>query len=96
MYPNSNCFFFLRHVSFQISFQHTSSEIQNFLFIFKNCLIVSGVRGREYKPRLSKLVLYFRNIDLCPIDCWGTSEVIELILQVRNFANFKKEMKKFV
>lgn len=44
--------------------------------------MISGNRGREYRPKFSYTVLYFKNIDLCPVDEWGTSEIIELILQL--------------
>lgn len=57
----------------------------------QNCLVVSGIRGKEYKPKLSRLVLFMKNIDLCPIDSWGTSEVIELLLQVINRHGFYGE-----
>lgn len=57
----------------------------------QNCLVVSGIRGKEYKPKLSRLVLFMKNIDLCPIDSWGTSEVIELLLQIVNRSGFYGE-----
>lgn len=57
----------------------------------QNCLVVSGIRGKEYKPKLSRLVLFMKNIDLCPIDSWGTSEVIELLLQIINRGGFYGE-----
>lgn len=57
----------------------------------QNCLVVSGIRGKEFKPKLSRLVLFMKNIDLCPIDSWGTSEVIELLLQVINRSGFYGE-----
>lgn len=37
----------------------------------ESCLVVSGIRGKEYKPKQSRLVLFMKNIDLCPIDSWG-------------------------
>lgn len=48
----------------------------------QNCLVISGIRGREYKPKLTKLILYLKNINLCYIDNYGTSEVVELLLQL--------------
>lgn len=48
----------------------------------QSALVISGNRGREYKPKLSKMVLFFKNIDLCYTDEWGTCQVIELILQL--------------
>lgn len=45
--------------------------------------MISGNRGgREYKPRFNRIVLFFKNIDLCSTDEWGTCEIIELILQL--------------
>lgn len=44
--------------------------------------MISGIRGREYKPKLTKVILYFKNINLCHQDKWGSSEVIELLLQL--------------
>lgn len=57
----------------------------------QNCLVISGIRGKEYKPKLSRLILFMKNIDLCPIDSWGTSEVIELLLQIINRGGFYGE-----
>lgn len=48
----------------------------------QHSLVISGNRGREYKPKLTNTVIYFKNIDLCPVDKWGTCEVVELILQL--------------
>lgn len=68
------------------SAQLSANQILNTLK--QNCLVVSGIRGKEYKPKLSRLVLFMKNIDLCPIDSWGTSEVIELLLQIINRSGF--------
>lgn len=57
----------------------------------QNCLVISGIRGKEYKPKQSRLILFMKNIDLCPIDSWGTSEVIELLLQIINRCGFYSE-----
>lgn len=57
----------------------------------QNCLVISGIRGKEYKPKQSRLILFMKNIDLCPIDSWGTSEVIELLLQIMNRSGFYSE-----
>lgn len=76
-------------VTIKCSSQLTSSYI---LYILRqNCLIVSGVRGREYRPKQTKLILYLKNIDLCPIDSWNTCEVIELLLQLINRNGFSAE-----
>lgn len=45
-------------------------------------MVISGNRGREYKPRFNRIVLFFKNIDLCGTDEWGTCEIVELILQL--------------
>lgn len=57
----------------------------------QNSLVVSGIRGKEYKPKLARLILFLKNIDLCPVDAWGTSEVIELLLQIINRGGFYSE-----
>lgn len=73
-------------VTVNCSAQLSASQV---LHILKaNCLVVSGIRGKEYKPKLSRLVLFMKNIDLCPLDSWGTSEVIELLLQIINRNGF--------
>lgn len=59
----------------------TISDVYPINFI-QNCLVISGIRGREYKPKLTKLILYLKNINLCYIDNYGTSEVVELLLQL--------------
>ncbi|XP_055916348.1 cytoplasmic dynein 2 heavy chain 1 [Eupeodes corollae] len=48
----------------------------------QSCVTVTGLKGREYKPRQVRVVLFFKNLDLCHIDAWGTSEIVELILQL--------------
>lgn len=45
-------------------------------------MVISGLRGREYKPHFSKTVLFFKNIDLCNFDEYGTCEIMELIVQL--------------
>lgn len=62
------------------------------LYMLKqNSLVVSGNRGREYRPKFSNTVLYFKNIDLCPVDQYGTSEVVELILEMIQRKGFYSE-----
>lgn len=46
------------------------------------CVTVSGARGREFRPKQTRLVLFFKNIDLCYADKWDCSEVIEFLLQL--------------
>ena len=76
-------------VTINCSAQLNANQVLNILK--QNCLIVSGIRGKEFKPKLSRLVLFMKNIDLCPIDSWGTSEVIELLLQIINRNGFYGE-----
>lgn len=67
-------------VTIKCSAQLTAKYV---LYILKqNSLVVSGNRGREYRPKLSNTVLYFKNIDLCPVDQYGTAEVVELLLEL--------------
>lgn len=76
-------------VTVNCSAQLNANQILNILK--QNCLIVSGIRGKEYKPKQSRVILFMKNIDLCPIDSWGTSEVIELLLQITNRSGFYSE-----
>lgn len=48
----------------------------------QNFISVSGIRGREYRPKLKRVVIFFKNIQLCYLDCWGTSAVSELLMQL--------------
>ncbi|KAI8114967.1 Cytoplasmic dynein 2 heavy chain 1, partial [Lucilia cuprina] len=48
----------------------------------QNCMTVSGVRGREFKAKQTRLVMYLKNLDLCYLDAWGCSEIVELLLQL--------------
>lgn len=50
--------------------------------------MVSGIKGKEFKPKQTRLVLFMKNLDLCPVDFWKTSEVIELLLQIINRKGF--------
>lgn len=49
---------------------------------YQNCVIVSGLRGREFKARQTRVVLFLKNLDLCYFDAWGTSDIMELLLQL--------------
>ena len=57
---------------------------------------MSGIKGKEYKPKQSRLVLFMKNLDLCPVDSWKTSEVIELLLQLINRKGFYSETLEWV
>uniref|UniRef100_A0A1B0AQ10 Dynein heavy chain, cytoplasmic n=1 Tax=Glossina palpalis gambiensis TaxID=67801 RepID=A0A1B0AQ10_9MUSC len=48
----------------------------------QNCIAVSGVRGREYKPRQQRLVVFLKNLDLCYLDTWQCNAVVELLQQI--------------
>ena len=45
-------------------------------------MTVSGMRGREFKAKQTRLVMYLKNLDLCYLDAWGCSEIVELLLQL--------------
>lgn len=40
------------------------------------------MRGREYRPKQTRLVIYLKNLDICYVDAWGCSEIVELLLQL--------------
>lgn len=76
-------------VTVKCSAQISANQV---LYILKqNCLVVSGIRGKEYKPKQSRLILFMKNIDLCPIDNWGSCEVVELLLMLINRNGFYSE-----
>lgn len=79
---------FLSHLLFLLLLQFLTPFIYLFRLLSQNCISVSGVRGKEYKPKFLRLILYLKNIELCPIDSYGSSEVIELLLQVKKFFFF--------
>lgn len=79
-----------QQVTINCSAQLSANQVLHVLK--QNCLVISGIRGKEYKPKSSaRLVLFMKNIDLCPIDSWGTSEIIELLLQIINRNGFYGE-----
>lgn len=53
--------------------------------------MISGIRGREYKPKFNKIVLFLKNIDLCTIDEYGTCEIMELVVQLIRRSGFYTE-----
>lgn len=72
-------------IGYQLKVINCNSQLTNqyIMNVLKNeCLVISGFKGKEYKPRKSRLVLMLKNIDLCPVDSWGTSDVIELLIQL--------------
>ncbi|XP_017051507.2 cytoplasmic dynein 2 heavy chain 1 [Drosophila ficusphila] len=56
-----------------------------------HCVTVSGVKGREYRPKQARLVLFMKNLDLCQQDSWGACEVVELLLQLAQRGGFYAE-----
>lgn len=49
----------------------------------ENMVTVSGARGKEYRPKSSgKTVLWLKNLNLVRVDCYGTSDVVELVLEI--------------
>ncbi|XP_021709178.1 cytoplasmic dynein 2 heavy chain 1 [Aedes aegypti] len=73
-------------VTVNCSAQLTTSSILNTLK--QNSLVITTVKGKEYRPKFSRIILYFKNIDLCCVDSWGTCEVVELLLQLINRNGF--------
>ncbi|XP_015052343.2 cytoplasmic dynein 2 heavy chain 1 [Drosophila yakuba] len=56
-----------------------------------HCVTVSGIKGREYRPKQARLVLFMKNLDLCQQDSWGACEVVELLLQLAQRGGFYAE-----
>ncbi|XP_055594856.1 cytoplasmic dynein 2 heavy chain 1 [Uranotaenia lowii] len=73
-------------VTISCSAQLTTASILNTLK--QNSMVLTTVKGKEYRPKFSKIVIYFKNIDLCTVDSWGTCEVVELLLQLINRSGF--------
>lgn len=72
-------------IGYQLKVVNCNSQLDNryIMSVLKSeCLVISGFKGKEYKPRKSRLILMMKNIDLCPVDSWGTSDVIELLIQL--------------
>lgn len=76
MYEFSNYQLVIISCSAQLTTKHILHTLK------QNCLSISGVKGKEFKPKQTRLVLYFKNLDFCPTDKYGTSEIIEFLLQV--------------
>lgn len=45
-------------------------------------MIVSSNRGRVYRPKKGRLVLYFKGLHLLKPDKWGTNILIAFLHQV--------------
>lgn len=56
-----------------------------------HCVTVSGIKGREYRPKQARLVLFMKNLDLCQQDSWGACEVVELLFQLAQRGGFYAE-----
>ncbi|KAH8413035.1 hypothetical protein KR009_007595, partial [Drosophila setifemur] len=56
-----------------------------------HCVTVSGIKGREYRPKQARLVLFMKNLDLCQLDSWGACEVVELLFQLAQRGGFYAE-----
>lgn len=56
-----------------------------------HCVTVTGIKGREYRPKQARLVLFMKNLDLCQLDSWGACEVVELLFQLVQRAGFYAE-----
>lgn len=54
-------------------------------------MTVVGNRGRELRPKMQKIILYFKNLNLCTIDKWGTCEIVEFIDELISRSGFFNE-----
>lgn len=50
--------------------------------LLQKSLMSNGSRGRKLKPKLRKTVIFFKNIDLCATDKWGTCTIVELVIEL--------------
>ncbi|XP_058460067.1 cytoplasmic dynein 2 heavy chain 1 [Malaya genurostris] len=78
-----------QYVTINCSSQLTTSSILG--TIKQNSIVLNTVKGKEYRPKFSRIILYLKNIDLCSIDHWGTCEIVELLLQIINRSGFYSE-----
>lgn len=75
----------LEHSGYQLATINCSTQLTAAYVLHTlrtHCVTVSGVRGREYRPKQSRLVLFMKNLDLCQLDAWGACEIVELLLQL--------------
>ncbi|ALC40164.1 btv [Drosophila busckii] len=81
----------LEHSGYQLATINCSTQLtpSYVLHTLKtHCVIVSGMRGREYKPKQARLVLFMKNLELCQLDAWGACEIVELLLQLAQRGGF--------
>lgn len=48
----------------------------------ENMVVTAGPRGREYRPKLRRTIVLLKNLNLLRVDCYGSSDVIELVLEI--------------
>ncbi|XP_064546805.1 cytoplasmic dynein 2 heavy chain 1 [Drosophila montana] len=75
----------LEHSGYQLASINCSTQLTAGYVLHTlrtHCVTVSGVRGREYRPKQSRLLLFMKNLDLCQLDDWGACEIVELLLQL--------------
>ncbi|XP_060645040.1 cytoplasmic dynein 2 heavy chain 1 [Drosophila nasuta] len=75
----------LEHSGYQLASINCSTQLTAGYVLHTlrtHCVTVSGVRGREYRAKQSRLVLFMKNLDLCQLDAWGACEIVELLLQL--------------
>lgn len=52
-------------------------------------MIISTNMGKAYRPKnTERLILYFKDLNLCAPDKWGTSVLISFLHQVRSHVIF--------
>ncbi|KAH8263165.1 hypothetical protein KR044_005503 [Drosophila immigrans] len=84
----------LEHSGYQLASINCSTQLTAGYVLHTlrtHCVTVSGVRGREYRAKQSRLVLFMKNLDLCQLDAWGACEIVELLLQLVQRGGFYAE-----
>ncbi|KAH8376856.1 hypothetical protein KR093_001749 [Drosophila rubida] len=75
----------LEHSGYQLASINCSTQLTAGYVLHTlrtHCVTVSGVRGREYRAKQARLVLFMKNLELCQLDAWGACEIVELLLQL--------------
>ncbi|XP_002132927.3 cytoplasmic dynein 2 heavy chain 1 [Drosophila pseudoobscura] len=84
----------LEHSGYQLATINCSTQLTPGYVLHTlrtHCVTVSGLRGREYRPKQARLVLFMKNLDLCQLDAWGACEIVELLLQLAQRGGFYAE-----
>lgn len=52
------------------------------LFVLQHCMVVNSNKGKVYRPKRGRLVLYFKGLELVKPDQWNTNIVVSFLHQV--------------